>query len=400
MINEKIINVTTLNNYIKNLFEGDVFLSRVYIKGEISNLNKHYTGHYYFTLKDENSKISCMMFSSYTKSLKSDINNGDEVLIFGKVTSYDKGGTYQLYVYSMEPYGMGKYLLQLEELKRKLKAEGLFDRPKKLINLYPKKIAIVTSKTGAAVKDIIHTISSRYPCQIIVFPCLVQGDDAPKSIIKALSLADESNVDTIILARGGGANEDLKAFNDEELVRFVTSLKKPIISAIGHQIDSSIVDLVSDLYCITPTEAGEKSCASKNEVLQIIDHNLELAKSLISNKIHSKENMLLNLINLVEVNSPKQRLVNYRNDIENKLSDIKYLIKLRLNKLNLELNNLSYNINILNPRLAIDKGFAVVLKENKKVYSTSEINIEDTLDILLCDGKVQVIVKEIENNGK
>ena len=400
MSNLKIIDVTTLNNYVKNVFEGDIFLSRIYIKGEISNLNKHYTGHYYFTLKDENSKISCMMFSSYVKNLKHEIKNGDLVLIFGKVTVYDKQGTYQIYAYNMELFGVGQYLLQLEELKRKLKEEGLFDRPRKKINQYPKEIALITSKSGAAVKDVIHTITSRWNCKIKVYPCLVQGEDAPKSIIKCLKQADKSSADTIILTRGGGENEDLKAFNDEELIRTCSSLSKPLISAIGHQIDSSLVDLVSDLYAITPTEAGEKSCVKRNDLIFNIESLENTSKRSIISFIHSKENIILHLINEIESNSPKQKINNYLNNVVALMNKSKYLLDIKINQNKSILTNLDLKISLLNPYLNFEKGYSLIYKDKNKVTSLDNVKENDIIDVYLNDGKITAQVKEIIKNGK
>lgn len=395
-----IIDVSTLNNYIKNLFEGDISLSRVYIKGEISNLNKHYTGHYYFTLKDENSKISCMMFSSYVNKLKHPIQNGDQVLIYGKVSVFDKLGTYQIYVYNIEPYGVGKYLLMLEELKQKLKNEGLFDKEKKKINLFPKKIGIVTSKSGAAVKDIIHTITSRYKCEIEIFPCLVQGEDAPESIKKCLIQADNSDVDTIILARGGGANEDLKAFNDESLVRVAASLNKPLISAIGHQIDSSLVDLVSDVSCITPTEAGEKCCVKIADVINEIDSLNILLEKNIKSYLHNLENKLFQLIYIIESRNPLSLLKNYQNELTKLQEKVNYFLKLKILNYQLKIKNFEDKLILLDPRLAFEKGYSLIYKNQIKVKSVNEINVDDEINLSLKDGIIKAIVKEIKDYGK
>lgn len=400
MSENKILDVSTVNNYIKNLFEGDVFLSRIYVKGEISNLNKHYTGHYYFTLKDENSKISCMMFSSYVTKLKNPIKNGDQVVIFGKVSAFNKLGTYQIYVYNIDPYGQGKYLLMLEELKKKLKAEGLFDHEKKKLNLYPNEIALVTSKSGAAVQDLIHTITSRWPCIIKIYPCLVQGEGAPKSIIKCLRQADNSSCDTIILARGGGANEDLIAFNDEELVRTCASLSKPLISAIGHQIDTSLVDFVSDYPCITPTEAGEKACVNIKDLYNNIEYYKSLSKRLINAYIHSKENQLLQLLTIIENNNPKVQLANINNKVISLRQKADFLIKYKSNELSNKLLILKNKVELLNPNLIFDKGYAITYINKQKLKSVSMVKKDDLIDIKLKDGIIKTRVEEINKYGK
>lgn len=393
---EKIYNVSLLNQYIKNLIEGDFKLANILVVGEICNLNKHYTGHYYFSIKDENSKISCMMFSFNVNKLESEFNNGDQVLIKGYVSVYDKNGTYQLYVQTMEPYGKGKELLKLEELKKKLKDEGLFDLPKKEIPKFPQNIGIVTSKSGAAVKDIIHSIQNRYNPQIYVFPCLVQGENAPKSIIDSLIKADEYNLDTIIIARGGGANEDLSAFNDEQLVRFVASLKTPIITAIGHQIDSSILDLVSDCSCITPTEAGLKAVPNKIELNQYILSRRAYLNLLMNKTLISYNNRLL------QINSSKG-LINPFDKYQNLINDIDQLrLKLNINlnnKLNVYLNNhknLSDKLRVLNPYLLLNKGYSLSYKGEDIVTSVQQVNENDLIKINLKDGTILAKVVSIK----
>lgn len=395
-----IIDVSSLNIYIKNLIEQDINLARIYIKGEISNLNKHYTGHYYFTLKEENSKVSCMMFSSYVKKLNFEINNGDEVLIFAKLSVYDKLGTYQLYVYNIEPYGIGKLLVKFEELKKKLYNEGIFDKKKKKINIFPKKIAIVTSKSGAAVQDLIHTISNRYPCEINIYPCLVQGEDAPKSIIKSLLLADKSDNDTIILARGGGSKDDLLTFNDEELIRTCYLLNKPLITAIGHQIDFSLVDLVSDLSCITPTEAGEKSCANKKELLNEINSINEYANTKINRIISLQINKLLQLEQIIERCSPINKLRGHQIKIDQICDKLDYYLKYKIIKLQNQLNLLDEKIRAYDPRLRLKDGKVIVFQDQRKIQSIKNIKESDILNIYFIDGKANVEVKEIKKYGK
>ena len=396
-----ILDVTSLNLYIKNKFEDDLSLQRVYIRGEISNLNKHYTGHYYFSLKDENSKISCTMFSSYVNKLKHPINNGDEVLIYGKVSVYDKLGTYQIYAYNVEPYGLGKYLLELEALKKKLQEEGLFDLPKKEINRFPKKIGVVTSKSGAAVQDIIHTIKLRWPCEIEVFPCLVQGEEAPRSMIKCLKQADESDVDTIILARGGGANEDLKAFNDEGLIRTAAALKKPLITAIGHQIDTSLVDLVSDAYAITPTEAGERATSNKNELISQIINQKELAKRVIESKITRKQNALLQYIQVIETYNPITKLTNYVHEVNSIREKLEFNVKFKLKNYQVALNELKNKVEYLDTRLRLKDGKIIAYSSKKeKIDHVDKVKVGDELDLYLSGGKLNVEVKEVVKDGK
>jgi exodeoxyribonuclease VII large subunit len=397
MQEEKLLDVTTLNLYLKNLVEGDAFLSRVYIKGEISSLNKHYSGHYFFTLKDEKSKISCTMFSTYVNKMKYPVNNGDEVIIFGKVTVYDKAGTYQISVYSMEPYGEGQYLLKLKALKAQLEKEGLFSLPKKQIPQFPSKIGLITSKSGAAVHDLIHSITSRWPCEINIYPSQVQGEDAPRILINSLLQADNDHNDVLIMSRGGGANEDLKAFNDEALVRVAATLKTPLITAIGHEIDSSLVDLVADISCITPTEAGQKATPNIEDILYTIEDLSSSSTKAFLSLLHKKENEVLHLLSSKYLKSP----VSYLNEL---LKDINALKdKANQNLLNI-LNNYDKNlmilmtkVNNLNPYLLLEKGYTLVKDSNNQVLtSVNDVKKDEYLTLQLKDGTLRVKVEEIK----
>ena len=393
---EKIYNVTLLNQYIKNLIEGDFKLANVLVVGEICNLNKHYTGHYYFSIKDENSKLSCMMFSFNANRVNFDVKNGDEVLIKGYVSCYEKNGTYQLYALQMEPYGKGKELLKLEELKKKLKEEGIFDLEKKELPKFPTRIGIVTSKTGAAVKDVIHSIQNRYNPELFVFPCLVQGENAPSSILKALQEALNYDLDLVIICRGGGANEDLSAYNDEILVRYVANYPLPTISAVGHQIDSSLIDLVVSSSCITPTEAGVKSVPNKNELLDQIRGNKLYLNSLISKKVDFYTKKLLYLNASKGLVNPLDKYLGLIKDVE------KYNLRLNSsinNKLRNYLNKVenSFNkLNALNPYLILNKGYSLVYKDKEIISSINQVTISDQLEINLKDGIIVTKVKELK----
>lgn len=410
-----ILSVTGLNYYIKNIIEEDPKLSSIVVKGEISNLNKHYTGHYYFTLKDENSKISCMMFSSYVNRLKIDIKNGDEVLLYGYVSCFEKNGTYQLYVKNIEPYGLGQYLLKLEALKKKLKEEGLFDKEKKIISRTPKSIGIITSKSGAAIKDLIHTITSRWMCDIYIFPCQVQGEDAHLSIVKQIKQADSYHLDTLIVGRGGGSNDDLKCFNEEDVVRAVASCSTPIITAVGHEIDKTLVDYVSDFASITPTDAGEKATLNRSEILSYLDDVRNQITRLVNSLIDEKKNKLMlllsssSLINPLEYFSSSLKRVKELQKRENNilLTKINELVN-RKNKNDLILNSIIENrmtrislllkgnlmkLKALNPSSYIDKGYSLVTyKDDKILTSIDEVDIGEDIVIQIKDGLLNAFI--------
>lgn len=393
---DKIYNVTLLNQYIKNLIEGDFKLANILVVGEICNLNKHYTGHFYFSIKDENSKISCMMFSFNANKLNFDVKNGDEVLIKGYVSVYEKNGSYQLYVLQMEPYGKGKELLKLEELKKKLKQEGIFDLPKKELPKFPKNIGVVTSKTGAAIKDLIHSIQSRYNPQIYIFPCLVQGENAPKSILKCLKQAQEYDLDLLIITRGGGANEDLSAFNDEELVRYVSTYPIPTLGAIGHQIDSSLLDLVVSCSCITPTEAGVKAVPNKKELLNKLLTNRQHLSSLIIAHIDSYTKRLLYINASKGLMDPLDKYLLKIKEIEQNQILLNNIIDKKIKNYLNKIENYFAKLNALNPYLLLNKGYSLIYKEKEVITSIEQINIDEQISINLKDGVIEAKVTALK----
>lgn len=396
---KKVISVSKLNQYIRNLVEGDANLCSILVQGEITNLTKHYTGHYYFSLKDEESKVSCMMFSYNVKNLKFDLNNGDLVVIFGYLSVYEKTGTYQLYARSIEPFGLGQELLKIEALKKKLKEEGVFDIPKKSIPQYPRCIGLVTSSVGAAVHDFIHTIQSRWNVEILVFPCLVQGKEAPESIVNALEETKKYEIDTIIIGRGGGANEDLSAYNDERVVRAVIACQVPIISAIGHQIDSSIVDMVSDYSAITPTDAGVKATPDKYQIIQDLISNRDYLNTLIERKIDKLRQFLLELSSSKGLISPLDRLLLEKKQNEQINERMSNLIKEYFNKIQNNLTALNAKLMSLNPYGVLSKGYSLIYDENKNVItSINEVKKDDIIVINMKDGLIKAKVEE-KNGG-
>ena len=260
------ITVSKLNQYIKNIIDNDEMLSWVYIRGEISNFKNHYTGHMYFTLKDETSLIKCVMFKTYTSNLNFVPKDGMSVVILGSVSVFERDGVYQIYVKGMEIDGVGALYAEYEKLKSKLEEEGLFDEAhKKKIPLLPKSIGVATSKTGAVIRDIINVTTRRFPnVNIKLFPCSVQGKGAAESIVKAISYFNKvKNVDVIIVARGGGSLEDLWPFNEEITARAIYESEIPVISAVGHETDFTIADFVADLRAPTPS-AARRTCGSTN----------------------------------------------------------------------------------------------------------------------------------------
>ena len=272
-MNDKYISVTQLTRYIKYKIDNDVNLNEVYLKGEISNFKAHSRGHYYFTLKDEGSRINAVMFSSQTRNVKFIPQDGMKVLVNGKISVYEANGGYQIYVNEMLEDGIGNLYIAFEQLKKKLQDEGLFNEEyKKPIPKIPSRIGVVTAPTGAAIKDIISTIKRRWPLtEIYLFPALVQGESAKEDIVRQIKRADEYNLDTLIVGRGGGSIEDLWAFNEEIVARAIFECKTPVISAVGHEIDFTIADFVADLRAPTPTGAAEMAVPQLADIAKYLN---------------------------------------------------------------------------------------------------------------------------------
>lgn len=417
---DKYIAISELNNYIKNILDNDAFLNKIYLKGEISNFKNHTRGHLYFTLKDDESRISAVMFSSAASSLTFVPEDGMNVLVEGRISAYTPQGSYQIYINKMEVDGIGALYIEYEKLKKKLAAEGLFsDEHKVPIPKYPEKIGVITASTGAAVKDIMSTIKRRYPiCEAILFPTLVQGKDAAENIVKQIKKADVFGVDTIIVGRGGGSIEDLWSFNEEIVARAIYECKTPIISAVGHEIDWTIADFVADLRAPTPTGAAEMAVPTVLDVNNMIDnYKIRLNKN-IKNMVNTKFIQLRTYKNSFVLKNPmslyemkEQKLDNYmeslRNNITkllenkmNKFNNVKksYILENPLlmfdkykNKCELLINTLKH----VNPLGILEKGYSVVSMDNKLLKSSSDVKVNDELRIKLHQGEVSAVVREV-----
>lgn len=276
-----ILSVSALSQYIKSIFDEDIHLKSICVRGEISSFRRPSSGHIYFSLKDANARIKAVMFARDASHLSFLPKEGDEVLVVGRVSVYMENGEYQIYVEEMEPYGKGKQFIELEKLKRKLEAEGLFSLERKLpIPHFPKNIGLITARNSAALADMIKNIHQRYPLvQLHVFPAIVQGEKAPESLLKAVMKANTYPLDILIIGRGGGANEDLSAFNDEKLVRTLANISIPTISAVGHEIDTTLCDLVCSARVSTPTAAAVLATPDKNQIYLHLD---EVEKKLLT----------------------------------------------------------------------------------------------------------------------
>ena len=421
-MDNKYISVTALTRYIKYKIDNDNHLQEVYLKGEISNFKAHTRGHFYFTIKDETSRINAIMFSSNTSKLKFTPEDGMKVLVKGRISVFESTGNYQIYVEELDEDGLGNLHIAFEQLKKKLGDEGLFDsKYKKEIPKIPMKVGIITAPTGAAVKDILSTIKRRFPiCKTILFPCLVQGELAKDDIVKKLDIADNYNLDVIILGRGGGSIEDLWPFNEEVVARKVFSCKTPIISGVGHQIDFTITDFVADVRAETPTGAAERAVPILSDILLEIDNNKNRLSNSIkmileNNKLRLKKltdsYILKNPLSMYEIKEQKldniidklnvsMNTIIYTNKsklevIENSIifKDPKVLYEDKLNKT----NHLIEKLEILNPLNALKRGYSILKKDDKVVSSIKKIKKDDNIKINLKDGNINVKVMEVEN---
>lgn len=413
MNNEVSLTVTDINNYIKNIVDGDFFLSNVTLKGEISNLKFHTRGHLYFSLKDENSKINAVMFNYKNLGLNFIPKDGMNVIVKGKVSVFTTGGSYQITVSNMKEDGIGNLYILFEELKRRLQREGLFSpEHKKKLPRIPKKVGVITASTGAAVKDIISTINRRFPLtEIILFPTLVQGVGAKENIVKMINEANESDVDVIILGRGGGSIEDLWAFNEEIVARAIYNSNKPIVSAVGHEIDFTISDFVSDMRAPTPTGAAELVVPSKVEIQSYLNDYKGRIISVINKKIKSYTDTFSKLKNTYILKNPismyeidEQRLDNmleklgsimtYKLEREkSKLNNLSKMISPnmlnRLDKEKIKLENIETKLNLLNPENILKKGYSLTLVEGKIVKSINSVKKGSIIDTKFSDGIIK-----------
>lgn len=413
MNNEVSLTVTDINNYIKNIVDGDFFLSNVTLKGEISNLKFHTRGHLYFSLKDENSKINAVMFNYKNLGLNFIPKDGMNVIVKGKVSVFTTGGSYQITVSNMKEDGIGNLYILFEELKRRLESEGLFSpEHKKKLPRIPKKVGVITASTGAAVKDIISTINRRFPLtEIILFPTLVQGVGAKENIVKMINEANKTDVDVIILGRGGGSIEDLWAFNEEIVARAIYNSTKPIVSAVGHEIDFTISDFVSDMRAPTPTGAAELVVPSKVEIQSYLNDYKGRIISVINKKIKSYTDtfsklkntyILKNPISMYEIDEQKLdnmleklgSIMTYK--LEREKSELNNLSKMispnmlnRLDKEKIKLENIETKLNLLNPENILKKGYSLTLVEGKIVKSINSVKKGSIIDTKFSDGIIK-----------
>ena len=417
-MNKEYLTVSQLTRYIKYKLDNDTNLQEVYLKGEISNFKAHTRGHFYFTIKDEGSRINAVMFASSASKVKFTPEDGMKILVTGRISVYEATGGYQIYVNEMMEDGVGNLYVAFEQLKKKLASEGLFDdRYKKTIPKIPERVGVITAPTGAAIRDIISTINRRFPLtEVILLPSLVQGEGAKEDIVRQIKRAEDYNLDVLIVGRGGGSIEDLWAFNEEIVARAIFECPIPIISAVGHEIDFTIADFVADLRAPTPTGAAEIAVPNKADVINYINQLslrsrkaigtiFELKKKRLDN---IKSNYILN--NPLDLYSAKIQKLDYLT--ESLIKNYKVIIdkeKIKLNNIKtrplfsnplviLDKTKQRYTLllsklDTLSPLKTLERGYGIIKLNEKAVTSIKDLNKDDLIDIELKDGSRKAIIK-------
>lgn len=411
------LTVSQLTRYIKYKIDNDTNLQEVYLKGEISNFKAHTRGHFYFTIKDEGSRINAVMFASSARSVKFTPEDGMKILVKGKISVYEATGGYQIYVNEMTEDGVGNLYVAFEQLKKKLASEGLFlESHKKKIPRIPERVGVITASTGAAIRDIISTINRRFPLvEVILFPALVQGENAKEDIVRQIKRAEDYNLDVLIVGRGGGSIEDLWAFNEEIVARAIYDCSIPVISAVGHEIDFTIADFVADLRAPTPTGAAEIAVPDKKDVINYIEQLKLRGIKNVNTILELKKKRLLKVKDSYILNNPidlyasktmkldylEDRLItNYKNLLDRKKAKLNLVLTRRcLTNPEVILDKKKHNylllinkLDALSPLKTLDRGYSIIKHNDKAIASVKDLKSNDKIEIELKDGSVNATV--------
>ena len=422
-MNDKYLSVSAITRYLKAKFDVDENLQTVFLKGEISNFKAHTTGHFYFSLKDETSKINAIMFRSNASKVLFKPVDGMKVLVSGRISVYEAMGSYQIYVDEMLEDGVGNLYIAFEQLKKKLQAEGLFDKEhKRKIPKIPKRVGIVTASTGAAIRDIMTTIKRRFPiCETILFPTLVQGENAKDDIVRNIEKAQDYDLDVLIVGRGGGSIEDLWPFNEEVVARAIYKSKVPVISAVGHEVDFTIADFVADLRAPTPTAAAELAVPNMSDLKKHISQlSIRLNESIFK-KVNYLKLYLESVKNSYVIKSPMIMYENKRQSLDlmneklnnlmigkvdglkNTLDKLKksYVLKspqlLYKDKM-IEVKNIIDKLELLNPLNILGRGYSITYLDDKALKNVSDVKKDDVLSIRLSNGLIKSKVIDVKEN--
>ncbi|MFH5810452.1 exodeoxyribonuclease VII large subunit [Companilactobacillus sp. FL22-1] len=449
MDSEQYLTVTALSQYLKRKFDVDPYLGHVYLVGEISNFRLRPHAHQYFSLKDEKAKISAIMFKSSFEKVKFQPEEGMQVLVQGRISLYEPSGSYQIYVDSMEPAGLGALYAAFEQLKKKLAAEGVFDLPKKTIPQFPRRIAVVTSESGAVIHDIMTTVSRRFPIvQLVLYPAQVQGEGAAETIVEQIQKINQAgNFDTMIIGRGGGSIEDLWPFNEEIVARAIVDSQIPVISSVGHETDTTIADLVADLRAATPTAAAELATPVLSEVLQHlqdlrtrlygaqnnilmsyqqrlktlsqnvflqhperiyavylqkVDYLKDKLHNNINNNVNNSKSRLINDANRLVQVSPREKIYSYSNQVNRNYQILINNVNKIINRNRNLFNKQVVALDSLSPLKTLSRGYAIATNETGQVLrDVQDYQVGKPVDLKVEHGHVKLITKEVseDKNG-
>lgn len=393
---EMAVTVSTLNQYIKNKIAEDEYLNNILVKGEISNFKNHYTGHMYFTLKDENSLIKCIMFKSYAQKLNFLPKDGMKVFLFGGVSVFERDGVYQIYVKAMEEDGIGDLYAKYQEVKSRLEEQGLFDEEHKMpIPMMPKVIGVLTSQTGSVIRDIINVSTRRNPNVVIrLLPVPVQGEGAAEKIAEGIEIMNRKKLaDVLILARGGGALEDLWPFNEEIVAQSIYHSEIPIISAVGHETDFTIADFVADLRAPTPSAAAELAVLDRYEVKQkIITYQNRLRMSLIK-KVQIMKLRYEKSMSSFVFKEPTRRIQENYIRIDNLVKHLENSMQVRQEKEKTKYTKLVAKLDAYSPLKTLARGYSITQKEGKVIKTKVELEPGDIVDIRFVDGSKKAMIQ-------
>ena len=391
--------VSQLNNYVKTMIDSDPCLTYIYVVGEISNFTNHYkTGHFYLTLKDSSCAIKAVMFRSNAARIKFEPQNGMKVICRGRASLFERDGSFQFYIDEMQPDGAGALQVAFEQLCEKLKNEGLFDEAhKKPIPKFPERIAVITSPTGAAVQDIKNVISRRCPCvEVVMCPVLVQGDGAAAQLCEAVEKVNELNcADVIIIGRGGGSIEDLWAFNDETLARTIFNSKIPMISAVGHEIDFTVCDFVSDLRAPTPSAGAELAVPDINDVRFMLSRLEGGVLSAYGNRISNLRSRVKLSAESYVLKNPENYISALRERLNFNSTKMKSSYSNRLSESREAFAALCAKLDAMSPLATIARGYSVTYVDKKPIKSVDEVNLNDCLNVKLVDGVINCTVNNV-----
>ena len=390
--------VSELTNYIRDLFEIDFRLQDVELEGEISNFTQARSGHLYFTLKDANAQLKCVMWRSAAERLRLLPQDGDAVVVHGRISVYEAGGVYQLYADHLQPAGRGDLALAFERLKQQLADEGLFaEVHKQPIAQFPRKIGIVTSADAAALRDILNVLARRWPLvQVLIAPTLVQGNEAPPQIVRALRWLDgRTDIDTILIARGGGSMEDLWAFNDERVARAVFAAQHPIISGVGHEVDFTITDFVADLRAPTPSAAAELAVPDMAEITPLLAGAQAHLQGVMADQLAQRQRQVQTLSRHLSLLSPQGRLDSHRQRLDMLHGRLTQSMQRKLTRAEGRLAVVRAQLQAVGPLATLSRGYAIVRDENGRVIrSVSQVAAGDGLDVQVADGRFPVQVQK------